>query len=157
MSDYLTFEIKGLKEMGDKLAQLPGKIARRALAAGVRQAANLVRDAARAKAPVGTKTYKDYRGKIHRPGLLKKSGVASKKLRPREWQNTALYGIGFSKRGFYGKFVERGKSKKHKQAPNPFVVPTLEEKGPAAIEALKERLGDELAKIVREIPGLSLK
>ena len=30
MSNFITFEVKGLKEMGDMLAQLPGKIARRA-------------------------------------------------------------------------------------------------------------------------------
>ncbi|MCJ7564823.1 MAG: HK97 gp10 family phage protein [Candidatus Aminicenantes bacterium] len=157
MSDYLTFEIKGLKEMGDQLAQLPGKIARRALANAVRQGANIIRDAARAKAPVGTKTYKDYRGKTHRPGLLRKSGVISKKLKTKDWQSTALYGVGFSKRAFYGKWIERGKAKKHRQAPAPFVVPTLDEKAPDVIEAIKERLGSELEKIVRETPGLSLK
>jgi HK97 gp10 family phage protein len=154
MNDYLTFEVKGLKEMGDQLAQLPGKIARRALTKAVREGANVSRDLARSNAPVGTKSYKDYRGKIHRPGLLKKSGVMSKKLRPRDWRTTVLFGVGFSKLGFYGRFYERGKNRLHHQAPHPFVVPSFENAPERIIEAIKSRLGIELEVIVREVKGL---
>lgn len=157
MSDFITFEVKGLKEMGDKLAQLPGKIARRALAAATLQGANVIRTAAREAAPTGTKTYKDWRGKTHRPGTLKKFGVVSKKLRPRDWQTTALYGVGFSKRAFYGRWIERGKDKKHHQAARPFVVPRLEEKRDEIVQAIKSRLGEEILRIVAATPGLSIK
>jgi HK97 gp10 family phage protein len=153
----ITFEIKGLKEMGDELAKLPAKIARRALAAAVREGANVVRTRARATAPIGTKTYKDYRGKTHRPGLLRKSGVISKKLRPRDWQNTALFGVGFSKRGYYGRWIEWGKSKKHKYAPHPFVLPAMEQTARQVVETLKSRLGRQLEGIVRESRGLIIK
>ena len=153
----ITFEVKGLKEMGDQLAKLPGKIARRALAAAVREGANVVRAQARMSAPVGTKTYKDWKGRSHRPGFLRKSGVISKKLRSKDWQTTALYGVGFSKRGYYGKWIERGKSKKHKQEAHPFVIPALEAKAEETVQAIKRRLGEELGKIVRETPGLRLK
>ena len=157
MNNPISVEIKGLKEMSDQLAQLPGKIARRALTAAVREGVNVWRAAARARAPVGTKTYKDWRGKTHRPGLLKKSGVITKKLKVRDPQNTALFGVGFSKRSYYGKWIERGKAVKHTQAARPFVVPVLEQKGEEAVRALKKRLGEELAAIVKSTPGLSLK
>ena len=153
----LQIEIKGLKEMGDALAKLPGKIARNALAAAVREGANVVRAQARAQAPVGTKTYKDYRGKTHRPGLLKKSGVISKKLKVRDWQSTVLFGVGFSKRAFYGKWIERGKSKKHQQEAAPFVVPALEQKKEEIVGTIKKRLGEELARIANSTPGLVIK
>jgi HK97 gp10 family phage protein len=150
----ITFEIKGLKEMGDRLAQLPGKIARRALAAAVREGAGVIRTEARQRAPVGTKIYKDYRGKTHRPGVLRKSGVIYKKLKSRNWRTTVLFGVGFSKRGYYGRWVERGKSKKHRQVAQPFVVPAFEATAEKAAEKLKDRLGRELEKIVRETPGM---
>jgi len=155
--DYFEFKVDGLKEMGNILAQLPGKIARRALNNAVAAGARVIRDAARPQAPVGTRTYKDYRGKIHRPGLLRKSGVVSKKLKTKNWQTTSLYGVGFSKLGFYGRWIERGKSKKHQQTPRPFVVPTFEANVTRAVDAIKDRLGEEIVKITRETPGLSVK
>ena len=157
MNDFITFEVKGLKEMAAQLEQLPAKIARRALAAATLQGANVVRTAGREAAPVGTKTYKDYKGKIHRPGTLKRFGVVSKKLRPRDWQTTALYGVGFSKRAFYGRFYERGKNRLHHQMPRPFVVPQLEAKRDEIVQAIKNRLGEELLRIVVAIPGLIVK
>jgi HK97 gp10 family phage protein len=157
MSDFFTFEVKGLKEMGDQLAQLPGKIARRALAAAVREGANVIRTAGRQAAPVGTKTYKDWKGRIHRPGLLRKSGVITKKMRPKDWQSTVLFGVGFRGRGYYGRWVERGKSKKHRQAPHPFLVPAFEAKGEEAIQAIKRRLGEELVSIIHSTPGMRVK
>jgi HK97 gp10 family phage protein len=157
MADFITFEVKGLKEMGDQLAQLPAKIARNALAAAVREGANVVRTDARARAPVGIKSYKDYRGKMHRPGLLKKSGVATRKLRTPDWRTTALFGVGFSKLGFYGRFIERGKNRLHHQAPQPFVVPSFEAAVTRVIDAIKARLGLEIRVIVSRIQGLIVK
>jgi HK97 gp10 family phage protein len=157
MNEYLTIEVKGLKEMGDQLAQLPGKIARRALTAAVREGANVVRTDARARAPLGTKSYKDYRGKMHRPGLLRKSGVATRKLRSPDWRTTALFGVGFSKLGFYGRFLERGMNKKHHYAPHPFVVPSFEAAVDRVIEAIKARLGLEIRVIISEVKGLIAK
>ena len=153
----ITFEVKGLKEMGEQLRNLPEKLARRALARAVFEGARVIRTEGRAKARVGTKTYKDWRGKTHRPGLLKKSGVMAKKMKTRDWRTTVIYGVGFSKLGWYGRFVERGKSKKHKQARHPFIAPLLEERGQEAVDALKRRLGEELGKIARETPGLVVK
>lgn len=153
----ITFEVKGLKEMGDQLAELPGKIARRALAAAVRQGAIIIRDEARPHAPVGTKTYKDWRGKTHRPGLLRRSGVVYKKLRPSNWQTTALYGVGFSKLAFYGRWIERGKNRLHHYAPHPFVVPAMEASAQRAIDAVKERLHTEIEVIFTEMSGVTVK
>ena len=150
-----TYEIRGLKEMGDELSRLPGKIARRMLAASVRKGAVLIRTEARASAPIGTKTYKDYRGKTHRPGLLRKYGIVHKKLRPKNWQTTALYGIGFSKRGFYGRWVEKGKNKKHRQEPHPIIVPAMERRAIEAIEEIKNELGIQLDLLIKEIPGVT--
>ena len=153
----ITFEVKGLKEMENVLVQLPGKIARRALATAVLEGANIIRDQARASAPVGTKTYKDWKGRTHRPGLLRKRGIVSRKLRPREWQSTALYGVGFSKAGFYGRWIERGKDKKHHQVPRPFVLPLLEALKEKVVEKIKSILGRELVVIIHETPGLKIK
>ncbi len=153
----ITFEVKGLKEMGDKLAQLPGKIGRKILARAVFEGARLIRTEGRARAPVGTKTYRDWRGKVHRPGLLKKSGVMAKKLKTRDWQRTVVYGIGFSKRGYYGKWIERGKSKRHRQAARPFVVPLLESKGREVVDVFTRSLGDQLTELIKETPGLEVR
>ena len=153
----ITFEVHGLKEMGDVLTQLPGKIARRALAAATLEGANVIRDQARANAPVGTKTYKNWKGRIHRPGLLRRSGVVSRKLRPQNWESTALYGVGFSRAGFYGKWIERGMDKKHHYAPHPFVVPLLDAMKDRVVEKIKSRLGMEVAMIIQQTPGLKIK
>lgn len=153
----ITWEVHGLKEMGKQLEALPAKLARRALAASVREGAAVIRVRARAEAPLGIKIYKDYRGRTHRPGFLRKSGVVMKKMKTRDWRSTVLFGLGFSKRGFYGKWVERGKAKKHKQSPNPFVLPAFEATAQQAVEKLKSRLGEELAKIIRESGGMSVK
>lgn len=157
MKDFFTFEVKGLKEMGDQLAQLPGKIARRALAVSVNEGARVIRDAGRAAAPIGTKSYKDWKGRTHRPGTLRKFGVVTKKLRPKDWQTTVLYGVGFSKRAYYGRWVERGKARLHHQAPRPFVVPLLEQKKDEVVAAIKNRLGEELIRIAAGIPGLRVR
>lgn len=156
MNEVITFQVKGLKEMGEALAALPGKIARRALGQSVKAGAMIVRDAARPKAPIGTKSYTDWRGKRHRPGLLRKSGVVLKKLKTRNWQSEQLYGVGFSKLGWYGRFIEKGKSKKHQYAPHPFIVPTMEEKADEAISAIKNRLALELFQIANETGGITV-
>jgi hypothetical protein len=157
MSEYITFEVKGLKEMGDQLAQLPAKIARRALAVSTFAGARVIREAGRSGAPVGTKTYKDWRGRTHHPGYLRKFGVVAKKLKTKDWRNTVIYGVGFSKRGYYGKWYERGKDKKHHQAAKPWIVPLLDPMREQIVEAIKARLGEEIRKIARGIPGLTVK
>jgi len=157
MSDLITFEVKGLKEMGDQLGQLPVKIARHALGQAVKAGAMVIRDAARPRAPLGTRAHKDWRGKMHRPGTLRRTGVLLKKLRTSNWQTTQLYGIGFSKIGFYGKWIERGKAKKHHYDPHPFIVPTMEENAEKAIAAIKRELGIQLWEIGGKIPGVIVK
>jgi HK97 gp10 family phage protein len=152
--DYFTFEVKGLKEMEDRLLQFPEKIGRNILAAATHEGARLLRDAARGKAPIGTRTYKDWKGRTHRPGYLRKFGEVTKKLKTKNWQTTVVYGVGFSKRGFYGRFIERGKSKKHHQEPRPFILPLLDPMKEQIVEAIKRRLGERMDEVIREIPGL---
>ena len=155
--DYFEFKVTGLKEMEAQLLQLPAKVARNALAVAVNEGARVIRDAARPKAPVGTKTYKDYRGKTHHPGLLRRFGVVTKKMKARDWRTTVLYGVGFSKRGFYGKWIERGKSRKHHQAPKPFVVPLLGSLKEQVVNAIKIRLGKRLEEIIKATPGMRVR
>jgi HK97 gp10 family phage protein len=152
--DLFTFEVRGLREMGEQLAKLPDKIARRALAAAVREGASVIRARARETAPIGTKTYKNWQGRTHRPGLLRKSGVNMKKLKSRNWQTTVVFGVGFSKRGYYGRWIERGKSKKHHYTPHPFVVPAFKENVIQAVQAVREKLGQRIEVIFKEMKGV---
>jgi len=152
MSDYVTFEVTGLKEMEAKLLQLPSKIAKRILGQATYAGSKLIETAARGKAPVGTRTYKR-KGRIHHPGYLRKYGIVSKRLKAKDW-SAVIFGLKPSKRGFYAKWIERGKSKKHHYDPHPFVVPLLEPMKEQIANAIKNKLGARLDEVIRETPGL---
>lgn len=155
-----TFEVKGLQEMQRELMKLPEKIQRKVLHKAVREGAKVIRDLARPKAPIGTKIYRDWRGRPHAPGLLRKSGVVHKKLSLRQARRAgadSLFGVGFSKRAFYGRFVERGKGKKHHMTPRPFVVPTFEAAAHRAAEIIRDGIGRGLAAIAAELKGITVK
>jgi HK97 gp10 family phage protein len=102
MADSVTIEIRGLREIQDKLRQLPGAISRKVAYGALRKGAAVVRKAAQQNAPVRTGTlrkgFKVSRSRIHRGP--EKIGVylTLKKGKGRSDKNDP----------FYGRWVESG-------------------------------------------------
>ena len=108
---------EGLKELQDMLDELPNQVSKQALAEGLKAGGRVIRDHARAIAPVG-KGRKEYgvKNPAHKPGLLRKS-IKSQML-PRKSKLTLGIKIGVFKKkkaktfarneAFYAYWVEKG-------------------------------------------------
>lgn len=110
----MSLEIKGLKEIIDKLNALPPRLENKVVRASLRKGINQIRDLARSKAPVDT-------------GNLKKSivtlghrenGKIALKLTVRQRKSKK------AKSPYYAKFLEFGTSK---MSAKPFLRPALDE------------------------------
>lgn len=145
--------VSGLKELNDALKELPERIARNALSAGVYAAAKVIKDEARALAP-------NYTGPVAKghppPGTLKRS-VIMKHIAEKsgKYQQTfyvlVRHGKKYKKQGkkgnlsqdaFYWRFVEFGTVK---MAAKPFMRPAFESKKQEALEAMREKLATRIA------------
>lgn len=121
----LSVEIVGLKELDRALQELAWPAARRALRKGMRQGANVVRDEARAKAPVRT-------------------GNLKRKIRTRERSEEAgnmRFAVEVPRGAFYGLFLEYGTSK---MAAKPFMRPAAENKTEAAVTKMRDALAEAI-------------
>lgn len=125
MADFAV-EITGLKELDRALQELAWPAARRALRKGMRQGANVVRDEARAKAPVD-------------------SGLLKRQIRTRERSDLGgdmRYSVEIPRSAYYGRFIEYGTSK---MAAKPFLRPAAEAKTEAAVTAMRDALAEAIA------------
>jgi len=142
------FEVQGLKELNERLQQLPVKLERNILRGAIRAGAQTIVQAAKQLCPVGdpsgenVRLYGGYRGalrdSIHARGVQSKNGMI-------------IGGVsvgGTSKKGtdtFYARFIEFGTSK---MTARPFLRPAIDSKTPAAIDAtaayIRERSDREL-------------
>ena len=123
--DDFNVEIVGLRELDRALQELAWPAARRALRKGMRKGANVVRDEARAKAPVRT-------------GKLRKA------IRTRERSEDAgnmRFAVEVPRRAFYGRFLEYGTSK---MAAKPFLRPAAEGKTEVAVGAMRDALAEAI-------------
>ncbi len=137
MAGSITVEVKGLKELGEALKGLGDEVTLRSSRAATRAAANLVRDAAKSRAPVLTGALKDAIAvrrdtKLSHPGF-EIMGVGVFKL---TGQNKKAH-AGDIAPAFYWKFVEFGTVK---MSAKPFLRPALDTHNQGAVTAMEEAL-----------------
>lgn len=145
----IQFELKGLKEIENELRALPAKMEKNVMTAATRQAANVYRDEARAKAPVSQQGQK-YGKYQHRPGHLRKQ-IRSFKRRGQKGE--IHFQVGPTKRAFYARFVELGHATRLKEGgngtshvpANPFMRPAFDGAGDKAVEAAERVAREKLA------------
>lgn len=119
----MSTEIKGLKEIIDKLNALPPKLENKIVRAAVRKGANQIRDLARSKVSVDTGNIKK---SIVTVGHKENGKIAVKvTIRQRKSKN--------AKRVFYAKFLEFGTSKMNAK---PFLRPALDESEDKVLDAV---------------------
>jgi HK97 gp10 family phage protein len=155
----ISMKVEGLRELNKALQELPLQVRGRPLRSATQKAAAVIRNEARAKAPVDT-------------GLLKREIIATRSRRQsgegRETfsimvkQLTKKYadtkanrrkgrvGKKFKTEGlaYYWRFIEFGTSK---MAARPFLRKAFETKQREAVEVLRKELGDAIQKQARKI------
>lgn len=134
--------MEGLKEA---LESLQTNVARNALRFATRKAAQVVRDEAAARAPVGTMAHKTYKGRKVAPGFLSRNlNAAVTYIRSR---GVVLARIGPRREAFYGsQFVEVGTSRTPKQ---PWLVPAYESKRQEVEQTFVRELRAAIARAVK--------
>lgn len=124
MADF-DVQITGLRELDAALKELAWPAARRALRKGMRRGANVIRDEARARAPVDT-------------GHLKRSITT----RERSDEGADMrFAVEVPRGAFYGRFLEYGTSK---MAAKPFLRPAAEAKTEEAVSTMRDALADAI-------------
>ena len=132
MTQPIDFRIDGLKELEQQVLQLTPRLARRALARSAFAGAAIIRNEARKNARAL---------RLRKTGNLVR-GIRVKRVKTPNWRTTAIYGVGHSRKGWYGALHERGyhprggKTKVH----NPHLRPAFDENLERAANAVKERL-----------------
>lgn len=145
MAEVVKFEVQGLKQLGEKLAQMSDemadKIARRSASAGAR----LIRDAARRNAPVDTGNLKAaivY--KYNRKSTLTAGYNVATRVGTTRDIKAAKAGTGaLGKDAWYAFLLEYGTVK---MAPRPFMGPALDSNAQKATNVMKEKLEELINK-----------
>lgn len=147
--------VTGLKELQAAMLELPKGIARNVLRGAVNAGATVIKDEAKARAPVYTGDV----GKGHPPAGTLKRALYQKQIREKSSAvlQTFFVGVRHGKSAkklknstvdaYYASFVEFGTSK---MAAKPFMRPAFEAKKTASVEAIKayleKRIPEEVAK-----------
>lgn len=154
--------VAGLKELQAALKELPQRIARNVLRGAVGAGAAVIRNEAKARAPVSTG---DARAGHPPPGTLRRS-IYQKQIRElssavkqtfyvgvrkgKHYRNQGKKG-NLSQDAYYAKFVEFGTAK---MAARPFMRPAFEAKKGEAVQAIKDylakRIPEEVDKLRRK-------
>jgi len=139
----LKVEFHGLREIDELLKQLPKQVAGRVLTAGLRAGGNVIRAEAKRTAPrradPGAKPISSSSKKGRLPGYLRASIIVRA---IREAGTSAKVIVGPSRRAFYGRFSEFGTSR---QPARPWLRPAFDRTREAALKAIKESLGRNVA------------
>ena len=149
MADF-EIKIEGLDELKRELSQFPEQLQKKALDKAVRAGSRIIVKAARNKAPKRAQQWEGMKYP-NPPGTLKKGIKAEKARRMPVYFRRDI--IGFSPIAWYGALVERGHKivRKGKTiahvAARPFLRPAFDENQGKVIDAMKEKLGDEIGKI----------
>lgn len=110
-------EIRGIREIIDKLNALPDKLRNKAVRSAVRKGANIIRDAARSKVPIKTGNLR--KSIITSNSRTKNKDIVASKVRLAQRKSKK------ASSPFYGYFIEFGTSK---MVAKPFLRPALDEK-----------------------------
>ncbi len=152
MAKRETFKIEGLAELGKALRELPERVARNGLRVSVYAGAKVVRDEARARAPMAAQSLGPNQPP---PGTLKRSVIMKhipelSSLTRQTFFVTVRHGKKYRKQGkkgnlsqdaWYWRFVEFGT---RKMRARPFLRPALEAKRREAGQAMKDRLSERI-------------
>jgi HK97 gp10 family phage protein len=140
-------EVKGLKELQDRLIKLPEKIGNKTLASCLGSAAQVIQTEARGRVHVAAEPYKLWAKKGEKretvsPGWLKKQIV---KKRVRQSKSSAQTIITFKdkKHSFFWRYLEFGTSK---TPAHPFMREAFEAAKQKAVDKFEERLREKLDK-----------
>lgn len=139
-------EIKGLRELGRKLDELPKKASGSILKKAVRYAAKPVIVDAKQRIPQGVDAHRTYKGRLVAPGFAKR-GIRMAVKGSRDGKK-AVARIGVRREAFYAiNFVELGTSK---QPAQPWLRPALESTKDQQVSRLAEKLKMEIDKVARK-------
>lgn len=150
----MDFDVKvdGLKELRDRLRQLPDKVGKNCLRVSAYAGAKIVRDEARTKAPVYTGSVSEGHpppGTLKRAIIMKQIPEASGPLK-QTFYVTVRKGKKYRKQGksgnlsqdaYYWTFVEFGTAR---MTARPFLRPAFEAVKMRAVEAIKARLAERI-------------
>lgn len=142
------FEVQGLKELNDKLAQLPARLEKNILRGAIRAGAMPIVEDARRRAPVLSsldprRVFGALAKSIRAIGVQMKNGMLTGGVRA---GGSASVGRGKAKLeadAFYARFVEFGTVK---MAARPFLRPAIDSKTQAAIDATAQYIRDRADK-----------
>jgi HK97 gp10 family phage protein len=144
------FEVQGLKELNEKLQQLPAKLEKNILRGAIRSGAMVIVEDARRRAPVLSvldprRVFGALAKSIRAMGVQMRNGMLTGGVVA---GGTATVGRGKAKLeadAFYARFVEFGTAK---MAARPFMRPAIDSKTTGAIDAtaqyIRERADNEL-------------
>jgi HK97 gp10 family phage protein len=140
MTEFVTVEVKGLRELQDKLEALPTKLARRGIRQALRAGADVIRSAMVANAPKDSgflEEHIDVKTRL-KSDLLAGSafiGPNGKQVYPRnpKWPARTA--------ALIAKWLEFGTSRMSKK---PFMTQAFETRKEDALEAITEKLRDAL-------------
>lgn len=93
MSSAFKFEFVGVGDLAKKLQELDTKMTKQVLSAAAKAGATLIRDRARQLVPVDT-------------GYLARRGITARRTKRKK--HYVEYSVGYTKKGFYGRFLELG-------------------------------------------------
>lgn len=152
----VTLRITGLEELNRQMKTLPHKVQRRAVIAGLREGAKVIKKAGKMGAPLrqsvagnSAKFIGDRHG-IRFPGFLRRTTIyrtvsKRKALRP-------TIHIGPRRAAFYGQFFEVGRRGPRRMPRKTWLSDAYRSRNGAALQAIRKGLWRELAKAIDEDP-----
>ena len=155
MANDLAFSMKGLKELEARLNELSAEVAGKISVRAVADAARLVRDSARRKAPIAEEAYLASgsgksrlkgEGVLVQPGNVPRNIIMKRKKRVALAASYVVTVRGKQKNGYasrIGALIEYGTVS---QPPRPFMAPALRENIEPATRAMAKRIAQQLKK-----------
>lgn len=153
--------VKGLSELSAALKELPNRIARNALRQSVARGAALIRDEAKARAPIATDSGapgNPVPGTLRRSILIKHDNQRSS-LTTQTYVVTVRHGKQYRNQGkkgnrsqdaYYWRWVEFGTVK---MSARPFLRPAFETQKAAAVQEIARVLAERIAQEAKTLPG----
>jgi len=148
MSNGVTVQVLGMRELSAKMKELGPKITRKAIKYALIKGAQVVRDEAKRQAPIATGALRKaiYIKKMNKENPFKENVILGVRHGRKMWKKKKEGGFDKGKDAFYWKWIEFG-TKKMKE--DPFMRPAFESKKMEAFDKIKSVLTDKIKQIVR--------
>jgi HK97 gp10 family phage protein len=135
-------EVQGLKELQDRLLQLPDKLSNNVLASCLGSAALVFQKEAQNRVVTAAKDYKLYGGQKVSPGWLR-GQIIKKRVRQTKSNAETIVTFKDVKHAYFWRFLEFGTSKMQAK---PFMRPAFEAAKEKALQRFEDRLKERLDK-----------